>query len=89
MKRGYPTVGDLRVAVEGRAAIFPSLLWRGLGGGDDDLAPLWLMEQLRRLGFAPIPAGFWWRRDIPASRARRLAGFVSALDKLYPDDDRC
>ncbi len=84
MTRPYPTQSDVPSAVEGRAAVFPSLLWRELGGGDEDLAPLWLLDRLQRLGYRPLPAGFWWRGDIPTFRAQRLASFVRTLDSAYP-----
>ena len=88
MKR-CPTLEDVSAAVERSAAVFPSLLWRQLGGSEDDFAPLWLLEQLRRLGFGPLPAGFWWRLDIPASRAQRLSDFLTFLDEAYPEDGPC
>jgi hypothetical protein len=75
-------------AVESRAVVTPSLLWLELGG-EGDFAPLWLFEQLRRLGYGPLPAGFWWRSDLPVERSQRLAALVEELDDLYPDDERC
>lgn len=89
MNRRCPTLEDVSAGVKGRAAVFPSLLWQEIGGTEADFAPLWLLEQLRRLGFGPLPAGFWWRRDIPASRAQRLSDFVRALDTAYLEDGRC
>jgi hypothetical protein len=71
--------------VDGRAAVTPSLLWSELGGGGD-FPPLWLFQHLRRLGYVPMPAGFWWRSDIPAERARGLTKFIERLDEVYPDD---
>lgn len=80
-----PTPSEITQAVEGRAAIFPSLLWFELGG-EGDFTPLWVFEHLRRLGYGPVPAGFWWRNDIPLERAERLVAFIEELDEAYPDD---
>jgi hypothetical protein len=80
-----PTLQDVTNAVEGRAAVTPSLLWRELGGSGD-FAPLWLLEHLRRLGYGPVPEGFWWRNDIPRVRAERLVAFMRSLDETYPDE---
>jgi hypothetical protein len=72
-------------AVEDRAAVTPSLLWREIGGRSD-FPPLWLFAELRCLGYVPMPAGFWWRNDIPVEHARKLTDFISRLDEIYPDD---
>jgi hypothetical protein len=83
-----PTAGDVDAVVAGRAAILPILLWSELGG-EGDFTPLWLFEQLRRLGYGPLPAGFWWRSDIPVEQSERLAAFARDVDEAYPDDERC
>lgn len=88
MRRRHPSLAEVSRAVEGRAVVTPSLLWSELGG-DGDFAPLWLLEQFRRLGYGPLPAGFWWRMDIPVERSERLAAFVQELDELYQDDEPC
>lgn len=82
----HPTPDDVTRALEGRAAVTPSLLWLELGG-DGDFAPLWLFEHLRRLGYGPLPAGVWWRMDIPLERSERLAAFYRNLEEVYPDED--
>lgn len=82
----HPTPGDVTRAAEGRAAITPSLLWAELGG-EGDLAPLWLFEHLRRLGYGPVPGGFWWRQDVPAEHSVRLVDFIRKLDETYPDEE--
>ena len=84
--RREPTLHDVTRRVEGRAAVTPSLLWQELGGAGD-YAPLWLMHHLRRLGFVPVPAGFWWRKDLPAELCRRLVAFIDELEEAYPDRD--
>lgn len=87
MSRGSPMPADVAAAVEGRAAVTPSLLWAELGG-EGDFAPLWALDQLRRLGYGPLPAGFWWRSDLPAESAERLAVTFKRIEEAYPDE-RC
>ena len=73
-------------AVARRGAVFPSLLWKELGGRGD-FAPLSLYHELRRLGFVPMPAGFWWRASLPDALAERFGDLIRHIDELYPDED--
>lgn len=86
MTRSFPSLGDISAAVEGRAAVMPTLLWWELGG-EGDFSPLWLSYQLSQLGYGPHPGGFWWRQDIPIVHAERYAAFLDELDEAYPDAD--
>lgn len=81
-----PTAEDVARAVEGRPAVTPSMLWFELGG-EGDFAPLWVFEQLRRLGYGPHPGGFWWAGDLPLDLAKRMQATMDQIDAWYPDGD--
>lgn len=86
---GYPTPADVAAALEGRAGVTPVLLWCELTGqsiDDVEFTPLWVQAELRRLGYGPTPAGFWWRNDLPTEKRERMEALFQELDEAYPDE---
>jgi hypothetical protein len=85
VRRQQPTPAGIALAVEGRPAVTPSELWAELGG-DGDFAPGWVLEELRRLGYGPHPAGFWWASDLPLEIAEPIVRAYDRIEAAYPDD---